>query len=203
SSFPTTGASPGCQARLPSPTPGCLGLGGRAADPGRALDARARLQLLVDQEELLDLQLVEFGQVARARGAGLGALVTTVRRSAFGRLGSLNTCKGVIVTITDRMAAWRRERQVLARVSRAAWRLEQAGRERSRALASARAEGVLIRTPAAAAGLTPGPGAPDHGRRGPGRAGRRAGRVTGRGLARSRRPGGGDHAEPDGRGLVC
>jgi len=94
------------------------------------------------------------------------------------------------VTITDRMAAWRRERQVLARVSRAAWRLVQAGRERSRALASARAEGVLIRTLAAAAGLTPGPGAPDHGRRGPGRAGRRAGRVAGRGLARSRRPGG-------------
>ena len=39
---------------------------------------------------------------------------------------SLNTCKGVIVAITDRVAAWRRERRVLARVSRAAWRLEQA-----------------------------------------------------------------------------
>jgi len=46
------------------------------------------------------------------------------------------------VTITDRMAAWRRERRVLQRVSRAAWRLEQA-----------RAEGVSIRTLAAAAGL--------------------------------------------------
>ena len=34
--------------------------------------------------------------------------------------------KGVGVTITDRMAAWRRERRVLLRVSRAAWRLEQA-----------------------------------------------------------------------------
>jgi hypothetical protein len=42
------------------------------------------------------------------------------------------------VAITDRMAAWRRERRVLARVSRAAWRLEQAERERSWALASAR-----------------------------------------------------------------
>jgi hypothetical protein len=50
---------------------------------------------------------------------------------------SLNTCKGVIVTITDRMAAWRRERRVLQRVSRAAWRLEQAERERAWALASA------------------------------------------------------------------
>ena len=36
----------------------------------------------------------------------------------------------------------RRERRVLARVCRAAWRLEQAGRERAWALASARAEGV-------------------------------------------------------------
>ena len=53
------------------------------------------------------------------------------------------------MTITDRMAAWRRERQVLRRVSRAAWRLEQAERERAWALASARAEGVSIRTLAA------------------------------------------------------
>jgi len=50
------------------------------------------------------------------------------------------------------MAAWRR---VLLRVSRAAWRLEQAGRERSWALASARAEGVSVRKLAAAAGLSP------------------------------------------------
>ncbi len=63
--------------------------------------------------------------------------------------------KGVGVTITDRMAAWRRDRRVLLRVSRAAWRLEQAERERSWALASARAEGVSIRTLAAAAGLSP------------------------------------------------
>ncbi len=59
------------------------------------------------------------------------------------------------MAITDRMAAWRRERQVLQRVSRAAWRLEQAERERSWALASARAEGISIRTLAAAAGLSP------------------------------------------------
>jgi len=67
----------------------------------------------------------------------------------------LNTCKGVIVTITDWMAAWRRERRVLRRVSRAAWRLEQAERERAWALASARAEGVSIRKLAAVAGLSP------------------------------------------------
>ena len=45
------------------------------------------------------------------------------------------------MTIMDRMAAWRREGRVLLRVSRAAW-LEQAERERSWALVSARAEGV-------------------------------------------------------------
>ncbi len=59
------------------------------------------------------------------------------------------------MAITDRMAAWRREQRVLARVARSAWRLEQAERERSWALASARAEGVSIRTLAAAAGLSP------------------------------------------------
>jgi hypothetical protein len=59
------------------------------------------------------------------------------------------------VAITDRMAAWRREQRVLRRVSRAAWRLEQTERERSWVLASARAEGVSIRTLAAAAGLSP------------------------------------------------
>ena len=59
------------------------------------------------------------------------------------------------VKIAERMAAWRRERRVLLRVSRAAWRLEQAERERSWALASARAEGISIRTLPAAAGLSP------------------------------------------------
>jgi hypothetical protein len=56
--------------------------------------------------------------------------------------------------IAERTAPWRRERRVLLRVSRAAWRLEQAGRERSWALALARAEGVSIRALAAAAGLS-------------------------------------------------
>jgi hypothetical protein len=56
--------------------------------------------------------------------------------------------------IAERTATWRRERRVLLRVSRAAWRLGQAERERSWALASAHAEGVSIRTLAAAAGLS-------------------------------------------------
>ena len=49
------------------------------------------------------------------------------------------------MTISERIEAGRRERRVLTRVSRAAWRLEQAGRERAWALASALAEGVPIR----------------------------------------------------------
>ena len=59
------------------------------------------------------------------------------------------------MTISERIGAARRERRVLARVCRAAWRLEQAGRERTWALVSARAEGISIRTLAAAAGLSP------------------------------------------------
>jgi hypothetical protein len=59
------------------------------------------------------------------------------------------------VTISERIAAARRERRVLTRVSRAAWRLEQAERERVWALASARAEGISIRTLATAIGLSP------------------------------------------------
>ena len=67
--------------------------------------------------------------------------------NAAGRLGR--------VTISERIGAARRERRVLARVSRAAWRLEQAERERTWALVSARAEGISIRTLATAAGLSP------------------------------------------------
>lgn len=46
---------------------------------------------------------------------------------------------------------------MLRRVSRAAWRLDQAERERAWAVASARAEGVPIRMLAAAAALSPAP----------------------------------------------
>jgi hypothetical protein len=59
------------------------------------------------------------------------------------------------VTISERIEAGRRERRVLTRVSLAAWRLEQAERERTWALVSARAEGISIRTLATAAGLSP------------------------------------------------
>ena len=59
------------------------------------------------------------------------------------------------MTISERIEAARRERRVLTRVSRAAWRLEQAERERTWALASARAEGISIRTLATAIGLSP------------------------------------------------
>jgi hypothetical protein len=59
------------------------------------------------------------------------------------------------VTINERIEAGRRERRVLTRVSRAGWRLEQAERERTWALVSARAEGISIRILAAAAGLSP------------------------------------------------
>jgi hypothetical protein len=48
-----------------------------------------------------------------------------------------------------------RRRRVLDRVTRAAWRLEQAERERVWALVSAKAEGVSIRQIAQAAGLSP------------------------------------------------
>jgi hypothetical protein len=59
------------------------------------------------------------------------------------------------VTISERIAAARREGRVLARVSRAAWRLDQAERERTWALVSARAEGKSIRILATAIGLSP------------------------------------------------
>jgi hypothetical protein len=61
------------------------------------------------------------------------------------------------VTISERIAATRRERRVLARVSRAAWRLDQAERERTCALVSDGAEGISIRTLATAIGLSPSP----------------------------------------------
>ncbi len=59
------------------------------------------------------------------------------------------------MTISERIEAGRRERRVLTLVSRAGWRLEQAERERTWALVSARAEGISIRTLATAVGLSP------------------------------------------------
>ena len=59
------------------------------------------------------------------------------------------------MTISERVAAGRRERRVLTRGSRAGSRLEQAERERTWALVSTHAEGISIRTLAAAVGLSP------------------------------------------------
>jgi hypothetical protein len=54
------------------------------------------------------------------------------------------------VRISEQIQTARRERRVLARVCRAGWRLEQAGRERAWALASALGGGVPIRALAGA-----------------------------------------------------
>ena len=88
--------------------------------------------------------------VTAIRGAGNNRAVSTATASSF-----LNTAGSGRVTISERIEAGRRERRVLTRVSRAAWRLEQAERERVWALVSARAEGISIRKLAAAAGLSP------------------------------------------------
>ncbi|WP_226652219.1 hypothetical protein, partial [Streptomyces hydrogenans] len=55
----------------------------------------------------------------------------------------------------DWLGKFRRERRGRARVRRAAWRLEQAERERAWALVVARAEGLSVRMTAEAAGLSP------------------------------------------------
>jgi len=107
------------------------------------------------------------------------------------------------VTITDRMAAWRRERQVLQRVSRAAWRLEQAGRERAWALASARAEGVSIRTLAAAAGLSPARVHQITAAADLDELDAALGELRAAGWPAPEDPGGDDDAELDGRDLIC
>ncbi|HEY4850159.1 MAG TPA: hypothetical protein VII22_05160 [Streptosporangiaceae bacterium] len=92
------------------------------------------------------------------------------------------------MTISERIAAARRERRVLARVSRAAWRLDQAERERTWALVSARAEGISIRTLATAIGLSPSRVHQIVARCRPGRRDRGARRAAGSRLAGPRRP---------------
>ena len=59
------------------------------------------------------------------RGAGNNRAVSTATVSSFLKHG----WQAGRVTIRERIEAARRERRVLARVSRAAWRLEQAERE--------------------------------------------------------------------------
>ena len=95
------------------------------------------------------------------------------------------------------------ERRVLLRVSRAAWRLEQAERERSWALASARAEGVSIRALAAAVGLSSSwvhqiVAAADLDE-----LDAQLGELRAAGWPAPEDPGGDDDAELDGRDLIC
>ena len=78
--------------------------------------------------------------------ASLGPVGTAMASSFLDAAGTIGR-----VTINERIEAGRRERRVLARVCRAAWRLEQAEREQTWALVSARAEGISIRTLAGAA----------------------------------------------------
>jgi hypothetical protein len=85
------------------------------------------------------------------RDAGTNGPVSTARASSFPE----RCWHDRRVTISERIEAGRREQRVLTRVSLAAWRLEQAERERTWALVSARAEGISIRTLATAAGLSP------------------------------------------------
>jgi len=108
-----------------------------------------------------------------------------------------------VVTITDWLAAWRRERRVLRRVSRAAWRLEQAERERAWALASARAEGVSIRTLAAAAGLSPARVHQITAAADLDELDTALGDLRAAGWPAPENPGGDDDAELDGRDLIC
>jgi hypothetical protein len=57
-------------------------------------------------------------------------------------------------TTSDRIQTARRQRRILTRVFCAAWRPDQAERERTWALVSARAEGISIRILTRAAGLS-------------------------------------------------
>jgi hypothetical protein len=107
------------------------------------------------------------------------------------------------VTITDRMAAGRRERRVLRRVSRAAWRLEQAGRERAWALASAGAEGASIRMLAVAAGLSPARVHQITAAANLDELDAALGELRAAGWPAPEDPGGDDDAELDGRDLIC
>jgi hypothetical protein len=105
--------------------------------------------------------------------------------------------------IAERTATWRRERRVLLRVSRAAWRLDQAERERSRALAPSPAEGVSIRALAAAAGLSSSRVHQIVAAADLDELDAALGELRAAGWPALEDPGGDDDAELDGRDLVC
>jgi hypothetical protein len=134
-------------------------------------------------------------------GAGNNGARKHVR--PFSLLNIARREQGISVAITDRMAAWRRERRVLARVVRAAWRLEQAERERGWALASARAEGVSIRKLAAAAALSPARVHQITADADPDELDAALGELRAAGWPAPEDPDGDDDAELDGRDLIC
>jgi hypothetical protein len=103
---------------------------------------------------------------------------------------------------TSANRSWR-ERRVLQRVSGAAWRLEQAGRERAWALASARAEGVSIRKLAAAAGLSPARVHQITAGADLDELDAALGELRTAGWPAPEDPGGDDDTELDGHGLIC
>jgi hypothetical protein len=88
-------------------------------------------------------------------------------------------------------------------VSQAAWRLEQAGRERAWTLASARAEGISIRTLAAAAGLSPARVRQITAASDPDELDAVLGELRAAAWAAPEDPGRDDDAGLDGRDLVC
>lgn len=88
-------------------------------------------------------------------------------------------------------------------MSQAAWRLEQAGRERAGTLASARAEGISIRTLAAAAGLSPARVRQITAAADPDELDAVLGELRAAAWAAPEDPGGDDDAGLDGRDLVC
>jgi hypothetical protein len=92
---------------------------------------------------------------------------------------------------------------VLLRMSRAAWRLEQAERERSWALASAHAEGMSIRALAAAAGLSASRVHQIVAAADLDELDAALGELRARRLAGPRRPDGDDDTELDGRELIA
>src|SRR5438445_10952295 len=105
--------------------------------------------------------------------------------------------------IAERTARWRRERRVLLRVSRAAGRLEQAERERSWALASARAEGMSIRALAAAVRLSPSRVHQIVAAADLDELDAALGELRAAGWPAPEDPGGDNDTELDGRGLIC
>src|SRR6185437_12231743 len=84
----------------------------------------------------------------QADGAGSAVPDPRAERPDAARAGDPARLAGP--PISEQIETARRERRVLARVCRAAWRLEQAGRERAWALASALRRGSAIRTLAGA-----------------------------------------------------